>query len=168
MAGQAIVTIGDKQWLVSMADTPWEMAQGLGGMPELSHETGMLFDLGYEQIIQVSTLPMLFPIDIAFLSDELVVTEVYRNVEPGYAFTSTLPASYFLEVNAGELDTIDAGDKASIESLISEELTVIPEWVPALISLAGFVTIGIFMVGVTRTSTRQLLTGSESIREATR
>jgi len=168
MAGQAVITIDDRKWSVSMASSPWELAQGLGGIPEIAPEMGMLFDLGYEQIIQVTTVPMLFPLDIAFISDDMVVLEVYRSIEPGYIVTSTLPARYFLEVNAGELDTIDAGDKASIELLVSEELTVIPEWVAALISLAGLVVVGIFMVGVSRTSTRQLLTGSESIREATR
>jgi len=59
--------------------------------------TGMLFDLGIKQTIQVTTVPMLFNLDIAFFSEEFVVTEVCRNVAPGYLVTSTLPARYFLE-----------------------------------------------------------------------
>ncbi|MBN2240963.1 MAG: DUF192 domain-containing protein, partial [Dehalococcoidales bacterium] len=102
MAGQAVVTIQDKEWLMDVATLPSELSQGLGGIPEIPAGTGMLFDMGYEQIITVTTVPMFFPLDIAFLSDDLVITEVYQNVDPGYLVTSQLPARYFIEVNAGE------------------------------------------------------------------
>jgi uncharacterized membrane protein (UPF0127 family) len=147
MSGQATITIGDKQWQVSVADTPWELTQGLGGIPELPAETGMLFDLGWEQTVQVTTVPMLFPLDIAFFSETLVVTEVYRNIEPGYIVTSTLPARYFLEVNAGELDGIDTGDRATVEVILLAQ-TVVPDWVSTMISLMGFVVMGMLTVSV--------------------
>ncbi len=146
---QATLTIRDKQWQVSVADTPWELTQGLGGISELPAETGMLFDLGWEQTVQVTTVPMLFPLDIAFFSETLVVTEVYRNIEPGYIVTSTLPARYFLEVNAGNLEGIDSGDQASVELLPLEETAVImPDWVSTMISLMGFVVMGMLTVSV--------------------
>ncbi len=47
MAGQATVTIEGRQWAVSLAITPYEFAQGLGGIPGMPPQTGMLFDLGY-------------------------------------------------------------------------------------------------------------------------
>jgi len=108
MSGQAYLVISDKEWLVSLAIATWELEQGLGGLPELEAGTGMLFDLGVEQTIHVTTVPMLFPLDIAFLSEDLKVTEVYQNVEPGYLVTSTQPARYFIEVNAGDLTGIEA------------------------------------------------------------
>jgi len=149
MPGQATITIGDKQWQVSIADTPWELAQGLGGIPELRAGTGTLFDLGWEQIVQVTTVPMLFSLDIAFLSETLVITEIYRNIEPGYMVTSTLPAHYFLEVSAGELEGIDSGDRALVEFLPLEEMPVImPDWVSTMISLMGFVVMGTLAVSV--------------------
>ena len=77
----------------------------------------MLFDMGYEQTITVTTEPMLFPLDIAFLSEALEVTEVYQNVAPGYHVNSIAPARYFLEVNAGELNGIAVGEPASLEVL---------------------------------------------------
>jgi len=117
MSGQAIVTIKDKQWQTGIADTPWELTQGLGGLAELAPNTGMFFDTGYEQIIQVTTVPMLFPIDIVFFSESLAVTEVYPNVEPGFIVTPTSLARYFLEVNAGELEGIEVGDIAQVEIL---------------------------------------------------
>ena len=49
MAGQVIVTIGDKEWLASLASAPWELVQGLGGVSGMDAGTGMLFDLGFEQ-----------------------------------------------------------------------------------------------------------------------
>ena len=148
MAGQVTVTIADKEWLASLADTPWELVQGLGGIPEMAPGTGMLFDLGFEQAITVTTEPMLFPLDIAFLSESLVVTEIYRNVQPGYHVNSTLPARYFLEVNANELEGIDSGSQASVDSLPLQEVPVAPDWVSAMTSFMGFTLMGVFMVGL--------------------
>ena len=149
MPGQATITIGDKEWQVSVADTPWELTQGLGGVPELAPGAGMLFDLGWEQTVQVTTVPMLFPLDIAFFSETLVVTEVYRDIQPGYIVTSTLPARYFLEVKAGDLKGIDSGDRALVNLLPLEETAVIiPDWVSSMISLMGFVVVGMLTVSV--------------------
>ena len=58
---------------------------------------------------------MLFALDIAFLDENLVVTEVYRDIQPGYLVTSQQPARYFLEVNAGELANVNPGDQAAAE-----------------------------------------------------
>ena len=98
MPGQLKITVGDKEWLASLANTYWEQAQGLGGIAEISPGTGMLFDLGPEQTITVTTEPMLFSLDIVFFSEDMIITEIYRNVQPGYLVTSTSPARYFLEV----------------------------------------------------------------------
>jgi len=150
MAGQAIITIKDKQWTVDVASTYSELTQGLGGLPEMTPMTGMLFDLGFEQTIEVTTVPMLFPLDIAFLTEDFSVTEVYPGVEPGYLVTSQAPARYFLEVNAGELEGIGPGDAAAAEWLTQEETPVVPDWVPALFSLAAFTALGVLVVDLSR------------------
>ncbi len=150
MPGEAIVTIRDKQWTVSIADTPWELAQGLGGLPELAPDTGMLFDTGWTQVIQVTTEPMLFPIDIAFLSETMVVTEVYHDIEPGLLVTSTLPARYFLEVNAGELEGIDAGDRAFMELLQPLMIPAETDWMSAMVGFMGFAVMAVFMTAIAR------------------
>ena len=149
MAGQATATIRNKQWDVSVAVTPWELVQGLGGLPGIPAQSGMLFDLGVEQTIQVTTVPMLFPIDIAFLSEKLVVTEVYRNVQPGYLVTSTGPGRFFFEVNAGELEGIAEGDQAVAEVIVPAQ-AVAPDWVSVLLGFMGFVVMGVFMVSFVR------------------
>ncbi|MDD4986604.1 MAG: DUF192 domain-containing protein [Dehalococcoidales bacterium] len=150
MAGQAVVRIKDKEWLVSLAVIPWELEQGLGGLPELPMGTGMLFDLGVEQTIQVTTVPMLFPLDIAFLSEQLMVKEVYHNVEPGYLVTSTQPARYFIEVNAGELEGIAPGETVSVDFLPFEEIPVATDWLSMTFGLAGFLLLGTLTVSIAR------------------
>jgi len=143
MAGQAVVTIGDKEWYVDVATLPWEMSQGLGGLVELPPAAGMLFDMGFVQTIEVTTVPMLFPIDIAFLSEDLTVTEIYRDIEPGYLVTSQSPARYFLEVNASELDSIESGASVSVEYLVVEEMTpAASELVSSIVPFIGFLAVG--------------------------
>lgn len=156
MAGQATVTIRDRQWDVSLAATPYELASGLGNISQIPPQTGMLFDVGTTRIIQVTTVPMLFSLDIAFLSETLVVTEVYRNIEPGYLVTSTIPARYFFEVNAGELDGVDAGDRASVEVIVPAQAAV-PDWVSALFGFIGMLVAGIIAVSMVKELVKGLL-----------
>ena len=160
MSGQAIVTIGDREWAVDVASLPWELSQGLGGLPNIPQGTGILFDTGFGQTIEVTTVPMLFSLDIAFLSDDLVVTEVCRDVAPGYLVTSTTPARYFLEVNAGELKDIDIGDEASAELLALEE-TPVPDWVSAMFLVVGFTFLGVMAIDLVRDVTRSVISETE-------
>lgn len=114
MPGQATVAIRDKEWTVSVATTPSELSQGLIGVPSIPANTGMLFDLGQEQIITVSAEGMLFPVDVIFIGDNLKVTEVAFGLQPEDWGTTSLPARYFLEVNAGEAAGIEDGDDVII------------------------------------------------------
>ncbi len=147
MAGQVIVTIGDKEWLASLASDPWELVQGLGGIPSIDAGVGMLFDLGFEQAITVTTEPMLFNLDIVFFSEAMVVTEIYRNIQPGYLVTSTTPARYFLEVNAGEFDAVNTGSQATFEFQAPVNAVAVSDWVTPMISFMGFTLMGILLVG---------------------
>ena len=142
MTGQAVVTIDDKQWTVDIAVTPWELLQGLGGLLELPSGTGILFDLGWEQIIEVTTVPMLFSLDIAFLSENMTIIEVYHDIEPGYIVTSQSPARYFLEVNAGDMEGIKAGDVASLELLAMQSEPVVTDWMTPIAAFVGIALVG--------------------------
>ena len=150
MAGQLRVTVAGRQWLASLADTYWELVQGLGGVAAMDAGAGMLFDLGSEQAITVTTEPMLFSLDIAFLSESLVITEVYRSVPPGCLVHSATPARYFLEVNAGELADIRSGDQAALEILSLQGETSVPDWVPAFSSFTAFLLMSFFLVGAVK------------------
>lgn len=151
MAGQVKVTVGRKQWLAACAVSPWELTLGLGGLAELAAGTGMFFDLGAPQIIQVTTEPMLFPLDIAFLSEDMVITEVYRNIAPGYLVNSARPARYFLEVKAGEMEGVESGQIADVSWLTPPVVSQAGgDWVTGMVSIIGLVAIGALMVGLSR------------------
>jgi len=115
MAGQAVVTIRDNQWQVSLATDYLELIQGLSNAPQIPSGTGMLFDLGYDTIFTVTTKEMLFPIDIVRISSAMTVTDVAHDVQPGQLVTSDTPARYFLEVNAGEANGTSLSDQAAIQ-----------------------------------------------------
>lgn len=119
MPGSATITINGTRWYASIASTPAECAQGLGGISSLPAGWGMLFDLGFSQQVTVTTRPMLFDLDIIFLDENLQVTDVFRNVTPGREITTE--CRYFLEVNADEASGVEVGDQAQV-SLTALEL----------------------------------------------
>ena len=163
MAGQAVVKIGDKEWFTDVATLPWELSQGLGGIVEIPPATGMLFDMGFEQTIEVTTVPMLFPLDIAFLSEDFTVTETYRDIEPGYMVTSQLPARYFLEVNAGELAGIEPGASVSVESLVTEGMApAASDLVSTVVPFVGFLTVSAISILVMRDMVKDLFDDKKS------
>jgi len=163
MAGQAIVRIDDKEWFTDVATLTWELSQGLGGLVELPPATGMLFDMGFAQTIEVTTVPMLFPLDIAFLSEDLTATEIYRDVEPGYLVTSQVPARYFLEVNAGELAGIEPGASVSVESLVTEEMApAASDLVSTVVPFVGFLTVSAISILVMRDMVKDLFDDKKS------
>ncbi|MFC1991087.1 ArdC-like ssDNA-binding domain-containing protein, partial [Chloroflexota bacterium] len=84
----------------------------------------------------------------AFLSEDLTVTELYREVEPGYIVTSQLPARYFLEVNAGEMVSIEPGNTVSLELLAMQSEPVVVDWMTPMAAFTGFVLVGALVAGV--------------------
>ena len=144
MPGQAIVTIKDKQWVVDVASTYLELAYGLGGLVELAAGTGMLFDLGWEQTIEVTTVPMLFTLDIAFISEDMRVKEIYHNVERGNLVISQVPTRYFLEVNTGELVGIEPGTQVTVEYMVTEgTMPATADLILTVVPFTGFLVMGI-------------------------
>lgn len=141
MPGSAVIKIGEKQWAVDVAASPEELTAGLGGVASIPAYTGMLFDLGSEQTVQVTTEPMLFNIDIIFISEELQVVDVVSDVAPGHLVTEDTPVRYFLEVNAGEAEGIEAGDSVEITDYEYIPPSPVSQWMPTIITIAmlGFV-----------------------------
>ncbi|MDD5701277.1 MAG: DUF192 domain-containing protein [Dehalococcoidales bacterium] len=150
MLGEALVSIKDKQWNVSVAASTADLSQGLGGLTTLAAQTGELFDLGLPQIIRVTTVPMLLALDIAFLSENLEVTEVYHDIQPGYLVTSMQPARYFLEVNAGELEGIIPGDPVTLNLITPPTIDGGTDWVSTLVEVAGFTVAAILLAVIVR------------------
>ena len=114
---QTTVTIGNTQWTVMVATTYSEVSQGLSDVSNLAPGTGMLFVLGADYpYIPIDMSRMLFPLDIIFISSDLRVTGIFRNVQPQETDVFCYGA-YFLEVNAGEAEGIELGDSVSLGAL---------------------------------------------------
>ena len=155
MPGQAVVTLREKQWQVSLATTYAELVGGLSGVPSILAGTGMLFVLPADQLASVTTQLLLFNIDIIFISSGLEVVDVARNVAPGTIVTENTPVRYFLEVNAGEADDIESGDIVGIT--IYQPASTVTNWISPLVSFAGFMAVGAFMVSTMRNITSAIL-----------
>jgi len=116
MSGQAVISINESQWNVWVANTTTELTTGLSGEESIPAGTGMLFVLPAKQQVTVDTTNMLFPIDIIFISESLVI-DVASNIQPGYLVTEETPCDMFLEVNAGEAAGVEAGDTVSTATI---------------------------------------------------
>jgi len=120
-------------------------------------DTGMLFDLGYEHTVQVTTAEMLFNIDIAFISVSQEVVDIARDVAPGNIVTSVLPTAYFLEVNAGELANVELGDHVAIAFFPGELPMETFPWAYMFQQLLVFVLVMGFMMWMVREVTTPAL-----------
>jgi uncharacterized membrane protein (UPF0127 family) len=100
------VVVNDVRVRVSLAQTTEERNRGLGGWPSLEANEGMLFLFPKAQPLAFWMKDMLFPIDMIWIRDRLVV-DVSRDVplpEPGRSlptYSPTEPADAVLEVLAG-------------------------------------------------------------------
>jgi len=116
MPGQAIITLNENQWTVSLATTYAELTTGLREVASLAAGTGMLFILPATQAPSVDTSGMNFALDIIFIANNVVI-DVARNIEPGYLVTEETPCDSFLEVNAGEAIDVESGDTVSTTAI---------------------------------------------------
>jgi uncharacterized membrane protein (UPF0127 family) len=151
MPGQIVVTIKDKQWQCTVANTPQELVSGLSGAESIPPGTGMLFDMGWDYpVIDIYTDEMLFPLDIIFINSAYGVIQVLRDIRPGdeATFQGEPGARFFLEVNAGEAEGIEIGDGVLFQP--GEEVPAAPTWITSLIALIGFAAMGFFMVRLSR------------------
>lgn len=117
-----VVTIGTSQWAVSIAQTYEQLTTGLGGVESLQEDNGMLFDLGAEwPQVEINMSQMLIPLDVIFISSDLKVCGIKSNIQPEEEYLFDDSARFFLEVNAGEADSISIDDDVSIEGLESPD-----------------------------------------------
>jgi len=156
MSGEAIVTIGNKQWSCWVASTYEELAHGLSGVASIPQDTGMLFILPQEQLVTVTAEDMLFPLGVVFIGENLQVTEVEPLLAPGDYGTTSLPCRYFLEVNAGETDGVLPGDAVSIE-ITAEPPAQSADWMAPVVTLASVLMVGVFMTKMSKTMADAML-----------
>lgn len=109
------VYIGEKLIRVEVADTLEERTEGLSGRTGLAADEGMLFIFPEDGLHAFWMKDMLFPIDIVWLSNDRVVTDIAPSVSPSTypaSFSPTTPVRYALELPAGLVEeyAIEKGD----------------------------------------------------------
>lgn len=114
---QSVVRIGERRFLVELADTPALRERGLGFRDTLPSGQGMLFlfpDVNPDRYA-FWMKGMRFPLDIAWIRDGRIVY-IKRNI-PADAediFRPPTLADSVLEVNTGELSGIVPGDAVQV------------------------------------------------------
>lgn len=113
------VTIGGETFDVEVAETAVEREQGLSGRSTVPPGTGMLFVYPDSAPRSYWMAGMLVPIDLAWIDDRVVLG--VQTLQPCMAgtpcptFTSPAAADAVLEVAAGALRGIEAGDRVVVE-----------------------------------------------------
>ncbi len=119
-AGLKPLSIGGTPLRVYVVDEPREREQGLSGRTRLPLNQGMFFVFEKDDMYGIWMRDMKFPIDVFWISEEKIVTDIEANVAPeSYpkVFRPHVPARYVLEVPAGfaEQYNIKIGDGVAVD-----------------------------------------------------
>ncbi len=111
------VTIGEKEFNFSLAETGMELMTGLKGVTSLEPYDGMLFDFGQEFFPIMTPKGLVMPVEVAFISGDGVIQEV-KTLDPvnGLFQGASKRARYALEVTVGffENNNIHVGDTITL------------------------------------------------------
>ena len=111
---KATVTIGQAAFLVEVAATPQQLANGLSRRASLPAGTGMLFPFDRADYYAFWMKDMLMPLDLVWIDADCRVEGIAGNVPPPAPGTRDealqmhrprQPVRYVLEINAGEAQT---------------------------------------------------------------
>ena len=109
---EATVTVGDATFVVDVLTTPQQKTRGLSGREEMEPGAGAIFVYGPGEVPTFWMKGMLFALDSIWIGEDCTVVDVTENAprpEPGTPdarlprFRSSVPATYNLEVNAGDV-----------------------------------------------------------------
>ena len=125
-----LVSIGEAQFMVDVADTSRERSQGLSGRPNLAPGAGMLFMFEQPGVYTFWMIEMQFPLDFVWISADCVVLDLTQDVpapQPGQRpedlprYRPAAPVQYILEINAGEIESagINSGDAVAFRGDLS-------------------------------------------------
>lgn len=114
-----ILHIGDMSIRVEVARSDAERVQGLSGRDSLESLKGLLFIFPEAGYYPIWMKDMNFPIDIVWISEDLEVVDIDREVSPDTyprSFRPSEPVRYILETNAHYADTfgIRIGQKVTL------------------------------------------------------
>jgi hypothetical protein len=114
LPGGRVFSISEKEFNFSVATTAMELISGLAGVTALEPFDGMLFDFGRSWPVIMTPKGLLFPVDVAFISERGAVVEIHR-LDPENGFTQSSRREdirFALEVPVGffEENNIKLGD----------------------------------------------------------
>ncbi|MDH3324112.1 MAG: DUF192 domain-containing protein [Candidatus Peregrinibacteria bacterium] len=116
----AIVEIGDQEFMVEIADTPELRKDGFMFRESLPVDEGMLFVFESESLRKFWMKNVNFDLDAVFISENLKVVDVKKMVicekDPCEVYESGVPAKYVLEVVGGVFEG-EIGDEVSLSNL---------------------------------------------------
>lgn len=95
------ITIGDKQYIVEVAETDVEKKKGLQNRTKLASNKGMLFNFSYdigEKVFHMRNVKI--PLDIIFINEFQEVIYIHHGIPNSKAQISVPDVAYVLEVNA--------------------------------------------------------------------
>lgn len=110
-----LITIGNKQYKVQVAETEEQRQKGLQGVQELPEDDGMLFIYKEPQEVSMWMKDTLIPLDIIFIDEDYEVIEVHQGTPNDETNITVGDTKYVLEVNA------DSGIKVGDELEMEEE-----------------------------------------------
>jgi len=117
---QPQVCVKNSCFNVEIAKTDFERGKGLMFRKNLAEKSGMLFIFEKSGFYPFWMKNTFIPLDIIWISEDKKIVFIYKNAQPCVSGTvceninSQAPASYVLEINAGESDKtkISIGDNA--------------------------------------------------------
>lgn len=123
--GAPVVHIQDKPFRVEIADSPREQERGLSGRSEISDVSGLFFVYDEPGFYSIWMKDMRFAIDIIWISENLEVIDIDRNVTPSTypdKFEPSREAKYILETEAFFVETygIKIGDPVRLPPELAE------------------------------------------------
>lgn len=101
---------------IEIADTDNKRRDGLMYRSKMAENRGMLFIFPYEAQQSFWMRNTLIPLDMLFVNKDMKIVTIRKNALPfkdDISYSSTAPATYVIEVNAGYTDKYDIqeGDK---------------------------------------------------------
>ena len=125
--GKCKITIGNKSYQVSLAETEEEQMKGLQGVHTLPEDEGVLFVFEEPGEVGFWMKDTLIPLDIIYINDDDEVIAVEQGVPGDETILEHSDVKYVLEVNKDS--GIKIGDELDIEDEESSESEIIGMYV---------------------------------------
>ena len=125
--GKCKITIGNKSYQVSLAETEEDQMKGLQGVHTLPEDEGVLFVFEEPGEVGFWMKDTLIPLDIIYINDDDEVIAVEQGVPGDETILEHSDVKYVLEVNKDS--GIKIGDELDIEDEESSEFEIIGMYV---------------------------------------